>query len=121
MADLGFQIVVAGFGANLDFLDLDGALLFFGFLLLFGLFVLEPTVIHDLADRWIGVGRNLHQIQAMLSSRRQGPCEGNDADLTAFRVDQPNFLGPDVSIDPGLVRTRWNDVSQKSYSCTSWR
>lgn len=55
----------------------------------------------------------------MFGSRSQGLGERNDADLPPFRVDQPYFLGPDVSIDPGLVRTRWDDVSQKSYTCTS--
>ena len=55
----------------------------------------------------------------MLGSRRQGLGKWDDTDLFPFGIDQTNFPGPDVSIDPGLVRARRNNLSQKSYTCTS--
>ena len=49
MPHLCFQIMIAGFWPHLDLFDLKCGLLLFGFLLFFGLLVLKPTIIHNLA------------------------------------------------------------------------
>ena len=98
VADLGHQIMLAGFGADLDFLDLECTLLFFGLLHFFGLVVLETTVIHYLADRRIRVWGNLHKIKVVISC--DGKCLVNChyAELLAFGVDYPDLLGPDLPV-----------------------
>jgi hypothetical protein len=53
-------------GAHLDLLDLDDLLLLAGFALLLLFLEFELPVIEDLADRRVGVGRDLHKIQPSL-------------------------------------------------------
>lgn len=66
MIALELKVVVIGLGSQADFLDdnLRGFLL--DFLLLFLLLIKEFLIIHHLAYRWIGLRRNLHQIQFKL-------------------------------------------------------
>jgi hypothetical protein len=67
-----------GVGAELDLLDLDRLLLLARFGFAFLLFVLELAEIHDLADRRIGVGRDLDQVEPGL----ERPCPWPSAGCT---------------------------------------
>ena len=56
MAKFDSEIMRVNFGAELDFLDLVGVLMFLGFLLLFGLLVAKLAEIHQPADRRRSIG-----------------------------------------------------------------
>ena len=57
--DLGVQVIGVDAGAHTDLLDLHDPLVLFGILLPLLLVVAEFGIVHDLADRGNGVGRDL--------------------------------------------------------------
>jgi len=61
--------MVIDVGTELDLLHLDDLLLFAGFVLLLLLLVLELAEIEQLADRRIGVRRNLDEVEACVFRR----------------------------------------------------
>ena len=68
---LGLVIMVVDAGAQLDFLDLDDLLLLAGLGGLLLLVEAEFAVIEDLADRRIGVGHDLDQIETIFLGEAQ--------------------------------------------------
>jgi len=120
MVQLYLDVVFTCFGPNLDFLDLEGTLLFFGLLLLFGLFVFISTIVHNLTDRRICIRRNLYQIEAKIAGNGEGLVRRNNTYLGSVRVDDSDFFCSDVLVDIGSVCF---DVSVwsfwKSYTPTS--
>jgi len=56
-------------GAHLDLFDLDDLLLLPSLVLLFLRFIFEATEIEDLADRRIGVRRDLDEVEPGIRSR----------------------------------------------------
>jgi hypothetical protein len=121
MPHFRFQIVITGLWPDLDLFDLKRGLLLFGFLLFFGLLVLEPAVVHDLTDRWFRVGRNLYEIEAMIIGFGQGLMNRKNADLISVRINQANFPYPDILIDPRGIRLPSIELcfSGTSYTFTS--
>jgi hypothetical protein len=91
------DVVVMGVrvGTELHLLDLDRLLLLARLGFAFLLFVLELAEIHDLADGRIGVGRNLHQVEAGLRGHVHGLGGVHDADVFAVRADQADLGGAD--------------------------
>ena len=73
-----------------------------GFPGLLGRLVLELPVVHDLADRRVGLRGHLHQIEIELLGHGQGLGERLDADLGPVRSDEPDFPGSDPVVDPRL-------------------
>ena len=115
------EIVLTGFGSHLDFFDLKRGLFLFGLLLLLGLLVFEPPVVHDLADRRFRIGRDLYQIETIIVRLGQGLMNRKDTNLVAFRIDQANFSNPYTLIDscgigPPPVHV---SISGTSYAFTS--
>jgi len=96
-----FHAIVMGIrvGTELDLFDLDGLLLFpgFGFTLL--LFIFELTEVHDLANRRVCVGRNLHEIQTSFVSHGHGFGRVHDTDVFAVCANQADFGRADASVD----------------------
>src|SRR5690554_2945475 len=74
-----------------------------------GLFVFVLAVVHQAADRWIGVRRHLHQVEIQLFGQPECLSELLDPDLFSVGGDHPHLGGADVS-----VHTQLSDVS------TSW-
>jgi hypothetical protein len=72
------------------------------------LFVFVFAEIHDLADRRIGVGRNLDKVKAGFERhlKRLGGCY--QSNILAICSDEANFTGRDAVIDPwsGVARGR---------------
>jgi hypothetical protein len=69
---------------------------------LLGLPVRELAVVHHPANRWIGIGRHLHQVELELrGSLSRGVCR-DDAELLAVGVDQADLRNPDLFVDPVL-------------------
>ena len=120
MAQLGLQVMVAGFGSNLDFLDLESGLFFFGFLLFFGLFVFIAAIVHDFAHRRFGGGRNLNKVKAEFSSRLQGIVYGQNAKLFAVRVNYADFPFANALIDSSALCLVVFYRSEMSYADTSY-
>ena len=120
MVQFYLDIVFTCFGPNLDLLDLEGTLLFFGLLLLFGLFVFITTVVHDFTDRRICIRRDLHQIETEIAGNGESFVGRNNTYLGSIRIDDSDFFCSNVLVDIGSV---CSDVSVwsfwKSYTPTS--
>ena len=71
VAELDVEIVDVDAGRHADLLDLYHALILAGFLLALGLLEPELAVIHQLAYRGDGVGRDLDQVQPLLLGHAQ--------------------------------------------------
>ncbi len=96
-------------GAKLDLLDLDDLLLLAslgGFLLLQEA---ELPVVEDFANRRIGGGNDLDEVEACVIGYLLGFQRVDDSSILAFCVDQLNFTGADIAVDawPVLLRDRW--------------
>lgn len=120
MPQFGLQIMVAGFGPNLNLFNLKSGLLFLGFLLLFGLFVFKAAIVHDFAHRWFCGGRNLNKVKAEFSSGCQGIIYGQYAKLVAVRVNDTDFPFANVLIDSSALRLVISCRSDMSYANTSY-
>ncbi len=91
VAHLDFVVVGVRVGTELDFLDLDDLLLLAGLGFLLLSLVLELAIVHDLANRRVGVWRNFHQIQPGFFGHFHGACGGNNANIFAVGADQADF------------------------------
>lgn len=103
MAKFDFEVMGVCFGAQLDFLELKSGLFFSGFLLLFVLLVLEAAIIHNFANRRFRIGRNFNQVKPELFRGVNGGLEGQNTQLLAFRVNDPDFLCLYLPIDFNLL------------------
>ena len=72
MLDLEVEIMLIRTWPHFDFFNLDIGLLLFGFLGFFTLLVFEFPIIHDLANRRIGVRRHFYQVKSSLTGNIQG-------------------------------------------------
>jgi len=83
--------VLVDAGAELHLLDDDHLLFLLRFPLLFLLLEDVLPVIHDLADRGVGGGGDLDEIEILLSRHVLGLLQGNDSDLAAVGADQAHL------------------------------
>ena len=104
MSNLGFQVVVIGFGSELDFLELDSGLFFPCQLLLFLLLILILPIIHYLTDRRTSVRCYLNKIKAKLLSRLQGLVRRHHAKLRSIVGYYPYFAYSNLPIPSGASR-----------------
>ena len=82
--------------------------------------VLVLAVVHDPADRRVGLGGHLDEVEVELTG--DGECLGQrlDADLRAVGSDEADLAGSDAIVDPGLVgRRRGYCRSLHSKGCSS--
>jgi hypothetical protein len=109
-AHLHVVIMGIGSGTELDFLDLDDLLFLagFGFALLG--FVFELAEIHDLADRRLGVRRNLDQIETGFFGHCHCAGGGHHTDIFAISPDETDFRGTDAFIDTGAGFALWRGI-----------
>jgi hypothetical protein len=101
--ELELIVVLFGLGPDFDFLDLDGGRFFLGFLLLFTLLVFVTAEIHNPAHRGVRFRGHFHQIQTGFLGDAQGLADGDNTELIAFRTDQPDRIGTDLSVDVDLL------------------
>ena len=96
------------FGTELDLLDLDDLLLFARLVLLFLGFVLVLSEIQNLADRRLGIGRDLDQVECRLGGHIKSFAEVTTPDHLPVGVDQSDGADIDFAVDartvPGLGR-----------------
>jgi hypothetical protein len=62
------------------------------------------AVVRDFANRRIGGGRNLHQIQSSFLGHLHGLERLHDPELAALIVDHPDFASADSLVDANAVR-----------------
>jgi hypothetical protein len=108
------KIVLRGRRAKLHFLQLRATAalsLFVGPLVLL---VLVLAVIGYLANRRIGRGRNLHQIQSTFSRQAHGLKRLHDAQLPALFINHPDFASPNALVDADTVRLPEIPLSDKN-------
>ena len=97
--NLDSEIVVIDMGTELELLDLSGSLMLFHGMDFLALFVLELSIIHELADGRFGVGRNFDQVEACFFGFFDRNDCGNDAKLLSVGADKTDFLGLDLIVD----------------------
>ena len=109
-AQLDLVIVILDRWADLDFLDLDDLLFLAGLVGLLLLLVLELAVVHDLADRRFGIGRDFDDVEADILRARDRFADGDNADLLPFGADQADGRGADGVVDARTVifAGRWH-------------
>jgi hypothetical protein len=64
--------------------------------------ILELAVVHDLADRWSGVWRNLDKVEIGIRGDAEGIFDTHDAYLLPSWADQTDFRYADAFVDAGL-------------------
>ena len=102
MTLLGLVVVVVDLGSELHLLDDRVDLLLAVFTGLQGGFVLELAVVHELAHRRLGHGRNLDQVEISLPCQAQRIFDAHDADLLPVGPDKPDLGDADPLIDAGF-------------------
>ena len=79
-----------------------GAALAAGLLGLLRRLVLVLAVVHDPADRRVGHGGHLDEVEVLLPGEGERLRQGLDADLGSVGADQADLPSPDPVVDPGL-------------------
>ena len=88
VALLGLVVADVDLGTELHLLDLDLGLVLARRLGLAVLLVLELLVVEHLADGRIGVGRDLHEVEALVACDAQGVAHAEEAHLRAVDANQ---------------------------------
>lgn len=109
-----FNLVIAGIGSRSEFyfLDLNLLLFFLRRLLFFRLIKLPLTKIHHPANRRIGVGVELHDIQFNAFGPLDGVLGRDDADLLSVLINQTYvwylyfFINAPIFTGAGLLTSR---------------
>ena len=102
LAPLRFQVVVVDLGPDADLFQFDGVLVAARLAFLAALLVAKLAVVHEPTHGGHGIGSHLDQVEATLARHLERIEGGNDADLLAVFVDQPDLANPDALIDAGL-------------------
>src|SRR5271169_6475297 len=98
----GLVVVIVDLGAQFLFFD-NGLLLVLARLArLLRRLILELAVIHDLADRWSGLRRNLDKVEIGIRGDAKGIFDTHDAYLFPSWTDQTDFRYADALVDAGL-------------------
>ena len=106
---LGLQVMTIGLWTDLDLLDLDDPLFLLGYLCFLALLVLEFTVIHDPANRWVCSRRNLNKVEPQILGRRYGVVFFQYAQLLTFSSNDSELPGCDHPIDSDLLFSSYLD------------
>ena len=100
---LGRVVVAVDLGPELHLLDDDVRGLLARLLAPLLLLVLPAPVVHDPADRRVGVGRDLDEIQLLLAGDCQRLRQRPHPELFAVCGDQQHFSCADAVVDPCFV------------------
>lgn len=101
--DLDAQVVVVDFGTDADFLELGLLGVGASFLLFFALLVFPLAIVHDLADRGLGLGCDFHEIKARVECPLLGFVEVGHTDLFVLIVDESNGRQANLIVDSELL------------------
>jgi hypothetical protein len=110
---LGLVVVLVDGDRELDFLDGDDLLLLAGGAFALVLLVEELSVVLNLADGRIRIGRDLDEVKRTLTSNFERVERRHDTELFAVFVNDANLASTDavVGADEGLLRAfiEWRD------------
>jgi hypothetical protein len=95
-------VVRVDLGSELDLFQSGARLLLPRFLLPDVTFVLELAVVHDPTHGWIGLRRDLDEIEIQLPRLADGFTRIHHADLLAVGSDQTDPWSPDPVVDPWI-------------------
>ncbi len=102
MALFGFVVVRVDLGSQLLFLD-DGLLLILARLAcLLSRLVLELAVVHDLADRRLGIRGYFDKVEIGIRGDAEGVFDAHNSYLLAAWSDQADFGHANALVDAGL-------------------
>ena len=96
---LDLEVMIIDEGSILDLLDRDLMLVFLGGPRALGLLVLPPAKVHQLDDDGARVGRDLHEVEALVAGKVPGFFDRHDAELFAVGADQSDRADADLVID----------------------
>ncbi len=96
-------IMIVDVRAHLDLLDLDDLLLLAGLVGLFLGLILEPPVVHDLADRRRLVRRDLDQVQPRPYGEFKRALNRDGAVVFTLAINQLNFMNADFLVCPRSI------------------
>ena len=100
---LGGVVANIDFGTELHFLDFDAALILAGLLGFDGLLVFELAIIHNAADRRLGIGGDFHLIKDGGISDALSFGLHIDAHLLSIIANQAAFACRDLLINPRFL------------------
>ncbi len=116
VAHLDVEVMAVSVRTKLDLFDLDGFLLFSGFRFPFLPFVLELSVVHDLANGRAGGRRNFDKVQARLVREFNSSFGMNNSDVLTVGTNKSNFRGDYAFVYAGTgVALRWRVVGASCY------
>ena len=86
-----------------DLFDFDDFLILPGFFLAFRLLKLKLAIIHNLADRGLGLRSNFYQIEVLLARNAHSLSQWQYAKLFAALAHQAHFFVSDILVDLQLL------------------
>ena len=120
IAHLHILVVNIDVRSQFDLFDLDDLLLLPRLVLLFLFLVLVFTVVEDLCDGRVGVGRNFYEIKPRFISFAEGGVAVHDPDVVPIGADQAYRGVVDLLVDAGSIlggRRLLVESSYVSISC----
>jgi hypothetical protein len=94
------EVMRINLGAELNFFDLVGVLMFACFLIALGQFVTVFAKIHKAANRRDGIGGDFHQIHPGIPREVKRVTERDHAMLVSINANNPDFTGANLPINP---------------------
>lgn len=98
----GLEVMVVDLGPDADLFQLDNVLMAAGLTLFAALLVSKLPVVHEPADGWHRIGSHLDEIEPPLARHLKRIECGDNANLLAVLINQPDLADPDALIDAGL-------------------
>src|SRR5262249_14488285 len=121
VTDLEIDVMTAGLGPELHFLQLAGGVLLARRLRLLLLRVLVLPVVHDPAHGRIRGGRDLDQVELLLIGDALGVRRRHHAELRPIAVDHADLAGADLLVDAdSLLDLRYGTPPGMRASRTTW-
>jgi len=116
VAHLNVIVVVIRVWTELNFFDFDDLLLLTCLSFFFLSLVFELAVVHDLANRRVGIWRNFYQIEARFIGHDHRTFGCHNTYVFAFRTDKADFGGPNTVINAwACVALWWRVMWSASY------
>lgn len=102
ISKLGLVVSLSGSRSKFDFLELDLLLFLARRLPLFALLKDELAIVHQPANRWLCIRRDLHKVKFSLFGERESLVSRDDSDLFSVRTDKAQLSGSDLFVEPVL-------------------
>ena len=98
-------VMITGFWAQTNLLDLDLGLRFSGFAFLLFLLVKELAVVDDLTNGWVSIGGDFHQVQTGVVCAAQGVVNAYYSNVFPVFVNKADLICADAFINTMFLFT----------------